>query len=211
MTLRKLPDDSEHRERLEKVVQAAMRARDLVSKILTFSRQEDLAQKNIDVIAIVKETLGLLRTTLPSTVKLKEDVHLDNGQIFADAAQIGTVLLNLASNAADSMDGKPGSLEIALARVEIGEHSIGGLKSAEPGPYARIQVKDTGHGMDEATLKRIFEPFFTTKDVGKGTGLGLATAYGIIANHGGIIEVSSKVDVGTTFDVYLPLVEESEQ
>jgi signal transduction histidine kinase len=210
MTLKKLPDQSEHRHRLEKVIQAATRARDLVAQILKFSRREELKQENLNINEILDETLGLLRTTLPSTVKITEIRELETGCIFADASQIGSVLLNLASNAADAMDGKPGELEFSLSRQVVGEAYTDAFKDAKPGPYARIQVRDTGYGMDEPTLKRIFEPFFTTKAVGKGTGLGLATAYGIITKHGGMIHVASEVGKGTTFNIYLPLIEDTD-
>ncbi len=207
MTLKKLPDDSGHRQRLEKVLQAAGRAKGLVAKILAFSRQEEAKQKPTDVGAIVDETLGLLRTTLPSTISIEEKRTLEHAKVFADAGQIGTALMNLASNAADAMEGLPGRLVVSLDRAEIGADMVKAFKDVKPGAYVRIRVKDNGQGMDEATMRRIFEPFFTTKAVGKGTGLGLATAYGIVTNHGGVIDVASEIGKGATFDVYLPLME----
>ncbi|MBI4457602.1 PAS domain S-box protein, partial [Candidatus Uhrbacteria bacterium] len=207
MMIKDLPNASPHRERLEKVVLAASRAKDLVKKILAFSRQEELAQEDIEVGTILDETLGLLRTMLPSTIKISESRSLMHGAIFADAGQISAVLMNLASNAADAMDGKPGELKFLLSRQVIDEECMEAFGHIKVGPYARVQVRDTGHGMDEDTLKRIFEPFFTTKEVGKGTGLGLAAAHGIITQHGGVIKVASEVGRGTTFDIYLPLME----
>jgi two-component system, cell cycle sensor histidine kinase and response regulator CckA len=208
MTIEQLPEASKHRQRLAKVVQAANRAKNLIAKILTFSRQEQLKQEPIDVGDIIDETLGLLRTTLPATVTIQERRFVDSAKVFADATQIGTVLMNLAINAADAMDGRPGKLQISLMRAEIGVDDLEAPNNATPGAYAIIRVKDTGRGMDQDTLRRVFEPFFTTKEVGKGTGLGLATVYGIVTKHGGVIDVSSEVGKGTTFDIYLPLMDE---
>jgi len=208
MTIKQIPEPSEHRERLEKVVQAATRAKDLVAKILSFSRQEETAQTPIDLGDVLDETLGLLRTTLPSTVTIEERRSFDGAKVFADATQIGTALMNLATNAADAMEGRPGKLQISLTRADIGVDDVQAPKNAKPGAYAKIRVRDTGHGMDQDTMRRIFEPFFTTKEVGKGTGLGLATVYGVITNHGGVIDVASEIGKGTTFDIYLPLMGE---
>ncbi|MBI2585455.1 MAG: PAS domain S-box protein [Rhodospirillales bacterium] len=208
MTIKRLPNSSEHRERLEKVIQAAIRAKDLVGKILTFSRQEEAKQAPIDVGEVIDETLGLLRTTLPSTVTIEERRSLDGAKVFADATQIGTALMNLMTNAADAMEGRPGTLRVSLTRAEIGLDDAESPKNAKPGAYAKIRVKDTGHGMDQNTMRRIFEPFFTTKEVGKGTGLGLATVYGIVTKHGGFIDVASEIGKGTTFDIYLPVMDE---
>ena len=144
----------------------------------------------------------------PSTVIIEDRRSFDGAKVFADATQIGTALMNLATNAADAMEGRPGKLEISLTRAEIGVEDAQAPKNARPGAYAKIRVRDTGHGMDEQTLQRIFEPFFTTKEVGKGTGLGLATVYGVITNHGGVIDVASEIGKGTTFDIYLPLMDE---
>jgi signal transduction histidine kinase len=128
------------------------------------------------------------------------------GEVCADKAQIESVIMNLVSNAFDAMEGKPGRLEILLSQVELDKNDTDSDADLEEGRYAKIRIADTGSGMDEDCMKRIFEPFYTTKKVGTGTGLGLSTVYGIVTNHGGTIKVSSELGVGTTFDVYLPLV-----
>jgi PAS domain S-box-containing protein len=207
MTLKNLPEDSNDRHRLEKVVQATERAKDLVARILAFSRQEeDVKQEKVDIYSVVREAMGILHSTIPSTIEINEHLDEETGTFFVDAGQIQTMLMNLASNAIDAMDGKTGRIDISLKRTEITAKRAGGVHGLKPGTWARLTVEDNGCGMDEETLERIYDPFFTTKGVGEGTGLGLSMVHGFVRHHGGAINVSSKPGEGTIFDVYLPLV-----
>ena len=207
MTRKSLPEDSRERLRLDKVVEAATRAKDLVARILAFSHQEDAVRQNIDIYAAIDETMGLLRSTLPMTIKIKQRLKRDTGTVFADRAQIASVLLNLASNAADAMDGKTGQLKVSLSPVKVSKKKAASIPGLHEGKFAKLAVKDQGHGMDEETLARVMEPFFTTKPIGEGTGLGLSMVHGIVSKHGGVIDISSTPGKGTTVEVYLPLVE----
>ncbi len=205
MTVKRLPEGGSDRERLTMVLQAARRAKDLVAGILAFGRRDSPVRVALDIRAVVAESLELLRSTLPAT--MTKDVALDDavGTVFADKAQIQTVLMNLATNAADALMGMAGTLTVRLTRMDVDDARAASVVGLQPGAYAVLTMADTGIGMDEKTLERMFDPFFTTKDVGRGTGLGLAMAHGIVTKHGGAIAATSSPGEGTTFQVYLPL------
>ncbi|MDP6787513.1 MAG: ATP-binding protein [Rhodospirillales bacterium] len=208
-TLETLPARSEERENMEMVVRACERARDLVDQILVFGRRTEIKRDDIDIHPIVQESTTLARAMLPRSVSLTETLDPTTGVVFADAAQIGAVIMNLISNAVDALDGGKGEVSVSLSRVDVDQDIDGVPAEARTGPNARIRVGDNGKGMDEETRKRIFDPFFTTKDVDKGMGLGLSSAYGTVTSHDGVIVFSSQPDAGTTMDVYLPLVDRS--
>jgi two-component system, cell cycle sensor histidine kinase and response regulator CckA len=193
-----------HHEPLEQVYQAGLRARDLTRQLLAFSRHQVLEIKAVDVNQILTGFEKLLRRLIGEDVELallKDDNPLT---VKADIAQLEQVLMNLAVNARDAMP-NGGTLNIETAIVELDEAAIENKSGLLPGTYAMIGVSDTGFGMDRETRDRIFEPFFTTKEKDKGTGLGLATSYGIIRQHGGDIWVYSEPGGGTIFKIYLPL------
>jgi len=202
------PESRTHRN-MHAVLVNSRRAAQLVEKILSFARQEDSGRAAIDFATVLGEAVELLNATSPATITIKTQIDRQAGRIMAGEIQIHQVLMNLASNARHAMEGKVGELTISLARVDLVRGFEGRLASLKPGAYAKLSVSDTGHGMDTATMDRIFEPFFTTKNVGKGTGLGLAVIHGIVTGHGGAIEVTSAPNQGTTFDIYLPCIEEA--
>ncbi len=206
MVAETLPEDGSERKRLDMALQAAERIKGLVRKILAFSRREGADKSEVDIHAVVMEALDLLRPTLPSSIEIVTDLEDDAGRVFADAGQIETVIMNLASNAAAAMEGKVGELRVALSRVEVDGAMATSVPNLSVGAYATISVKDTGKGMDQATLEKAMEPFFTTKGVGKGTGLGLSMVHSIVTAHGGAVDIASALGEGTTVDVYLPLV-----
>ncbi|MGE5258093.1 MAG: PAS domain S-box protein [Hyphomicrobiales bacterium] len=196
----------ESKETLNQIVTASKRARQLVSHILAFSRRGKQEKIVMNLRPIVKETIGLLRASLPSTIQLSPQVEGDTGMIFADPTQMQQVLMNLCTNAAHAMEKDGGILKITLCNTTIGEHDNPLEPDSAPGDYVKLAVSDSGHGMQPWVLKRIFEPYFTTKETGKGTGLGLSVAHGIVKSHGGTIKVSSAVRKGTIFEIYLPRV-----
>ena len=206
MVMEELPESGDLRSDLEQVLAGAHRARELVKQILAFSRKgQDEPMTGVDISTIVNEVLKLLKASLPSTIEIRHDV--EKGVALVDATQIHQVILNLCTNAAHAMEGK-GRLDVSLIRTYLDEsqwNAFPALSSLEPGRYLKLSVSDTGHGMDEKTLQRIFEPYFTTKETGKGTGLGLAVAHGIVRRHGGEITVQSEPGKGSSFSVYLPL------
>jgi len=197
--------DDPARASLNAIVNAGMRARDLVHQLLAFSRKQVLEYKRTDLNRIVAGFESLLRRTIPEDIRLEVIPSSTGLPITVDVGQIEQVILNLAVNAADAMpDG--GTITIETAAVHLDEAYAEARNGVEPGAYALVAVSDTGHGMDEETLARVFEPFFSTKGEG-GTGLGLATCYGIVKQHGGNIWTYSEPGKGATFKVYLPLAE----
>ncbi|HSF30789.1 MAG TPA: PAS domain S-box protein, partial [Candidatus Tectomicrobia bacterium] len=189
---------------LQEVLTAGKRARDLVQQILTFSRQTKQQRQPVQLHPLIKESLVMLRASLPATIDIRQ--HLDEhiGPVMADTTQMHQVLLNLCANAEYAMREAGGVLDVHLEAVDVDATVAALHPELHPGSYARITVHDTGHGITPEVRQRIFEPFFTTKGVGEGTGMGLAVVHGIVANHGGAITVESIPGQGTTFAVYLP-------
>ena len=196
------PDSPFHRY-FEKVRHQAQRAAALTRQLLAFARRQILEPRDMDLNQSVIETLSLLEKVISSNIEIKANLAPDLAIVRADPTQVEQVLMNLCINARDAMP-NGGSLIIEGANASLDENFCAVRPLARPGRYAMLAVTDTGTGMDEATLSRIFEPFFTTKELGKGTGLGLATVYGIARQHGGFIDVESKLGLGTTFRVYFP-------
>ena len=195
-------------ESLAEINRAAIRARQLVQQILTFSRRQTQEMQRQPLKPLVEEALGLMRSLLPAGLKLVTRLPSTGLQVLADATQMQQVLMNLCTNAWQSMEGGSGDITVALREVRLDASQalqLGGLAS---GAYACLSVADNGPGMDIETQRRIFEPFFTTKAPGTGTGLGLAVVHGIVKAHRGAIDLQSGPGEGTRFDVYLPLAAE---
>ena len=190
---------------LQEVHAAANRAADLVAQILTFSRRREHVQQPTQLAPVVKETLKLLRGSLPSTIDISQHIDADCDPVMADAAQIHQVVMNLCTNAYQAMREKGGTLTLTLDEVELGTESSSDYLNLKPGRYVKLSVSDTGVGMDEETRQRMFEPFFTSKAEGEGTGLGLATVHGIVKSHHGYTHVDSSPGSGTRLDIVLPI------
>jgi signal transduction histidine kinase len=194
---------SRARLHIESVIAAADRGRDLVARILSFSRQTEPDLRPLDLAEAARETLHLLRATLPSTIALRLE---DPGQevvVNADSTQLQQVLMNLCTNAAHALREAGGELTVEVAVLDL--TAAESARRGVAGPHcARLTVADTGPGIDPAVLDRIFEPYFTTRRGGRGSGLGLAVVHGIVRSHGGAIEVTSALGQGTRFDVFFP-------
>ena len=217
-------DGDKAKESLHEVLKAGHRAKNLVNQILAFSRPRDEGRKPIQATSIIKETLKLLRATLPATIDIRQNIETEPGQdtILADPTQIHEVLMNLCTNAAHAMQEKGGILEVSLRNVAIGKghseldndekrqliHNPLSPADLDPGQYLKLTVSDTGHGIVPEVMKRIFDPYFTTKETGQGTGMGLSVVHGIVKSHGGAISVYSEPARGSDFYVYLPLIQE---
>ena len=204
----KLPSHSEERGHLEKVTTAAQRAKELVQQILAFSRQEDLESRSIRLHVVVKETLQLLRATLPKTIQIRSYLVTESDAVLANPTQMHQVLVNLCTNAEHAMREKGGILEVKLKHLDITREFATMHTKLQPGPHVQLSIRDTGRGMSPEVAKRIFEPFFTTKDVGEGTGMGLSVVHGIITSCHGAITVESTLGEGTTFTILLPQAKE---
>ncbi len=202
---KKLAAEDPLRASVVEIRKAGERAAALTQKLLAFSRKQVQSPRVFAVNHLIRDTEGMLQRLLGEQVHLVTDLDPDAGNIRADAGQMEQVLMNLSINSRDAMP-HGGQLLIETKRQELDQNE-GRLRGVRPGLYVVLSVTDTGCGMDEETKSKIFEPFFTTKDPGIGTGLGLATVLGIVNQSGGAISVYSELNVGTTFKVYLPLVE----
>ena len=196
------PSDPYYEEMME-IRKAAERASLLTQQLLAFSRKQVLAPKVLDVNTIITDTERMLHRLIGEDIQLVTVLAPNLGKIKADPGQVEQVILNLAVNARDAMP-KGGKLTIETANVHLDHSHAKAHPEVTPGQYVLLAVRDTGGGMSEATKARIFEPFFTTKEFGKGTGLGLATVFGIVKHGGGHIEVESQLERGTTFRIYFP-------
>ena len=212
LSLDDLSDENAVRDHLEKMLSCVNRATKLVRQILTFSRknQQEKEKEHVQISSIVKEVHGMLRSSLPATIKFSRKIQADSSVVMADPTQIHQVLVNLCTNASHAMCDAGGLLEVILKDVDLESEARIGDELLGPGPYVKISVSDSGCGMDKEVLERIFEPFFTTRKVNEGTGLGLSVVHGIIKSHGGAIAVSSTPGKGTTFDIFLPKIESNE-
>ena len=202
----KLSQDSPARANLDVVLKAAHRARDLVKRILTFSRASEQKPKPLQLIPLIKQVMELFLAALPTSIEIRQEIELAVGDdwILADATQIHQLLMNQVTNAAHAMRERGGMLTVTLSCVDSDSGEGDKPERLHPGKYLKLTVEDTGQGMDRATIERIFDPYFTTKSPGEGTGLGLAVVHGIVKSHGGAIEVNSEPGKGSAFHVYLP-------
>lgn len=192
------------RRRMEQVLKAGIRGRELVRQILTFSRKSGHERSPVSMRLIVDDTVNLLRASLPSTIEIHCSVTTRSDVVLAEPNQLQQVLMNLSTNAAHAMAGEPGTLTIALSEFSFALPMDAPHPDLKPGTYVRLSVHDTGAGIDRSVLDRIFDPFFTTKKPGEGTGLGLSVVHGIVRGHGGAVTVESEPGKGATFHVFLP-------
>ncbi|MDM8521865.1 response regulator [Desulfococcaceae bacterium HSG8] len=189
--------------KLEAIRKSGERARDLVARILAFSRAEEQVASPVRVDLILREALKLLRPAIPSTIEIQQRID-KNCTILGDPTRIHQVIMNLCTNANHAMYASGGVLDLSLAIVKIGGESAVPLR-IPPGGYVKLTVSDSGPGIPRENLARIFDPYFTTKEKSKGTGLGLSVVHGIVRSHGGTVTVKSKIGSGTEFEVYLPV------
>ncbi len=189
---------------LDQVLKAGDRAKNLVKQILAFSRQTQVERISLDPALLVKETVKLLRSSIPSTIAIEQDVNKSSELILADPTQFHQILMNLCTNAFHAMEKNGGTLSISLTTKFLDHKDLGHEPQLQPGKYVQLSIKDTGPGIAPEVKKRIFDPYFTTKKTGKGTGMGLAITHGIVKSYDGFITCDSQMGAGTVFHVYLP-------
>lgn len=205
-----VPRDSILFQNLGKVLDASHRGQDLVARILAFSRRQQHEVSKIGVQETLEGVLSLLKPTIPASVSIHvvNKVH-ENCFIMGNQTQLHQVIVNIINNAVDAMD-EEGTVTIVISHLSAKDDYLKQLPNSKKSDYCKIEISDTGHGMDPTTAERIFEPFFTTKEVGKGTGLGLSTVHTIVQTHEGEIFVDTQLGHGTTFTILLPEIMEKE-
>ncbi|MGE0083730.1 MAG: response regulator [Desulfococcaceae bacterium] len=206
LSLRDIGNTETVKRNLGQVLKASERARELVGQILTFSHRSEQEFKPVNLNPIARETLKLLRASLPRTIEIRQRIHAENLTIFSTPIQIHQILMNLCTNAAHAMEEKGGILEISAEPFNISSDTQWQEHSLVPGDYVRITVSDTGCGIDKSIINKIFDPFFTTKGMGRGTGMGLAVVHGIVKSLKGAVHVDSQPGKGSTFEVFLPRI-----
>jgi len=204
LAMAELPPNSQAQEALSQVDQAASRGAALVRQLLTFSRRDEPKRLPVKLQPLVVEALGFLRVTFPSGVRLETSFDPSAPDVLADATQVHQVVMNLGTNAVHAMAPQGGLLEVRLERRVFERPLPTHAGELPPGTYARLTVRDTGAGMDAATVEQVFNPFFTTKGPGEGTGLGLSVVQRIMRNHDGGVVVSSTPGRGSVFELYFP-------
>jgi PAS domain S-box-containing protein len=204
-----VPDSNPASKSLKAIHQASIRAKDMVRQLLAFSRKSDEKSTPIDMAAIIKESMKMLRFAIPTSVEFKQRISDDLCSVLGDTAQTNQIVMNLVTNAAHAMSEEGGLLEVTLEKIILQEEKTCFDWVLSPGPYVRLRMKDTGEGIEPKIMDRIFDPYFTTKEVGKGTGMGLSVIHGIVKSYDGGIRVESELGKGTLFEIYFPALEET--
>jgi len=207
MIKKKLPEGSKEWNQAQTILSAAHRARDLVRQILTFSRQNNQEKKSLRLQLVIQEVIKFLNSTIPKNITIKTNIDKNCNPIYACPIQMHQVIMNLCTNAYQAMRETGGIMAISLSELEICSENFIIDIDLGIGKYLRLEVSDTGIGIEKKNLKRIFEPYYTTKSRFEGTGLGMSVIHGIVKNHNGHISVYSEPGIGSTFHIYLPVVE----
>ncbi|MDM8517213.1 response regulator [Desulfobacterales bacterium HSG16] len=206
LALYNVPESNPARKNLEAMKNAGLRAKDIVQQLLSFSRTSEQKQKPVNICPIIKDALIFLRSSIPTSIKIRKTIPDESVIILADPTQIHQVIINLCINAAHAMN-EGGIMEVNLSIIETDKDEIIQETELNEGQYVKITVSDTGRGIAKEHLDKIFDPYFTTKEIGKGSGIGLSVVHGIVNSHNGEISVDSEYGKGTTFKVFFPVVE----
>jgi PAS domain S-box-containing protein len=201
------PDWNPTREYLAETRTASLRAKDLVQQLLTFTRKSEQNKKPIKISTLAKESIKLLRSSIPTNIDINQSISENLHTIKADSTQMHQVLMNLIANSAHAIEGS-GIIDIELENVTIDQSQIALVTELQSGDYVRLTVNDSGSGIEPQDLGKVFDPYFTTREFGKGTGMGLSLVHGIVKSHEGSIQVSSKLGQGTTITIYFPASED---
>lgn len=205
-----IPDNSMARQALKKILRSVYQAMDLVNLIQTISPEHVAQHKPVQIATVVEEAINNLRTTLPETIELVQQIDDDPLVVLCDPSHLNQVIMNLCTNSHHAMWEFGGVLTIGLSAEHLDAAAAVQYPDLQPGTFVKLTVSDTGHGIDRDTIRRIFDPYFTTKEKDMGTGLGLAIVYGIVRDYGGTIDVSSTQGKGTTFTVFLPSLDNNQ-
>ena len=203
-----VPEWNPAKECLKEIRAASMRAKDVVRHILSFARKTPAQRQPIQISTIIRDSLKLMRASIPTTIEIRQNLSCESEMILADPTEINQILMNFCTNSVHALSEETGVLEVSLESISLDKDSASQYENLNTGNFVKLTVKDTGQGIDPKIMDRIFDPYFTTKDIGRGTGMGLAVAYGIVKKHDGAIKASSELGKGTVFEVLFPLIDE---
>jgi PAS domain S-box-containing protein len=207
LSMEDLPKDHICQENLEEIFKASLRAGDLVNQILTFSRKTESQLQPIQLGPMIKESLKLMRASIPKTIEIRQQIADNVDYINADPNRINQVLINICNNAHHAIGKRNGILEVVLENIDLTNgKTMQTYKDLSPGRYVKLRISDTGHGIEPDIIDRIFDPYFTTKKVDEGSGMGLSVVHGIIKEHEGVIRVNSEPGKGTSFIIFFPAI-----
>ena len=209
LALMDVPDWNPAKECLKEIRKASLRAKDVVRQIMSFARKTPFERKPLQISTIIKESLKLMRATIPTIIEIRQTISCESEMILAVPTEISQVFMNLCTNSAHAMGEEAGVLEVDLKAITLDDDSAAQYEDLKSGDYVKLTVRDTGHGIKPEILDRIFDPYFTTKDVDEGLGMGMAVVYGIVKKHDGAIKVSSEIGKGTVVEVLFPLIKET--
>ena len=204
------PPESIAARDLDKVLEGGKRAKSLVQQILAFSRQDDMERIILQPASIVKETITMLRPSLPTTIEITQDIDAVTGLVFVDPTQLNQILMNLCTNAFHAMEDTGGTLDITLKEVTLSNEDLVHEPDVTAGIFIQLSISDSGTGIAPTVKEKIFDPYFTTKETGKGTGMGLAIVHGIVKSYKGFITLYSEPGEGTAVHVFLPVIEKEQ-
>ena len=206
-----VPEWNPAKECLKEIRAASMRAKDVVRHILSFARKTPAQRQPIQISTIIRDSLKLMRASIPTTIEIRQNLSCESEIILADPTEINQILMNLCTNSLYALSEETGELEVTLESINLDEDSASLYDNLETGNFVKLTVKDTGEGIDPKIMDRIFDPYFTTGSLAERTGMGLAIVYGIVKKHDGAIKASSELGKGTVFEVLFPLIEETVQ
>jgi PAS domain S-box-containing protein len=207
LALMDMPDWNPAKNCLKEIQKASLRAKDVVRNILSFARKTPAERTPIRISTVIKESLKLLRASIPTMIEIRQNISCEREMILADPTEVNQVLMNLCTNAVHATGVEAGALEVGLEPIALDKDSAAKYDGLNPGDFVKLTVRDTGHGIDPEIIGRIFDPYFTTKSLAERTGMGLAIVYGIVKKHDGAIRVESEAGKGTIFEVLFPLHE----
>jgi len=211
LAIEDVPEWSPSHSNLEEIKTASLRATNIVKQLLSFVRITEQKLQPIEIGLTIKDSLMFLRSTIPTTINIEQDIQITNETILADPDQINQIMMNLCINASHAMEETGGTLNVTVENVILDDNSTSAYPGWSPGEHINIRVSDTGPGITPEIIDRIFDPYFTTKKFGKGSGMGLAVVHGIVKNHNGTITVDSKPEKGTRFSILFPLAEKKQK
>ncbi len=209
LALYDVPDRNPAKESLQEIRIASLRAREMIQQILSFARKSMMVRQPVAIAPVIRESLNLIRASIPTMIDIRSRIFCENEMVLGHETEVQQIIINLCNNAAHAMKEEGGTLDVHLFAVDLDETTAQQYDDLKPGPFIKLAIKDTGHGIAPEIMEKIFDPYFTTKEIGQGTGMGLSVVQGIVKKWNGDIKISSEPGKGTMVEVLFPQTERS--